>query len=193
MKIKYYEKINRLGNLTSYAEYNNIEFRKQKLGYYINIKLNKHLHVYFYETENKCSILKGNVIHHVDHNKENNDIINLKLMTKSEHISLHKIGNKNMAGKKLNEEVKKQLSDSAKLRIGELHPRYGKKNSIEHNEKNSKTQINNGKNKGNNNPMASRSVYSIWLEKFGKEIADEKQQQQIEKCRLSKLNKKVGG
>jgi len=34
-------------------------------------------------------ILKGHVIHHIDHNPANNDISNLKLMTRLEHDKYH--------------------------------------------------------------------------------------------------------
>lgn len=51
---------------------------------------------------------KGEVVHHLDENKLNNDPINLQLMTKSEHRRLH------MLGKKRTEEQKKKLSIAKK-------------------------------------------------------------------------------
>jgi uncharacterized protein with von Willebrand factor type A (vWA) domain len=38
-------------------------------------------------------------------------------------------------------------------------------------------------NKGKNNGMYSKSVYDVWLQKYGKKEADKRQQQMIEKCR----------
>lgn len=43
--------------------------------------------------------------------------------------------------------------------------------------------------KGKNNPMYKRSVYSIWLTKFGKEIADEKYKQWKDNISISSKNK----
>lgn len=34
-------------------------------------------------------LVKGEIVHHIDHNKKNNDPSNLELMTQSEHISRH--------------------------------------------------------------------------------------------------------
>lgn len=50
---------------------------------------NQPLHKVIYEEYYHCTILKGNQIHHLDGNKSNNKIDNLKLMTKSEHTILH--------------------------------------------------------------------------------------------------------
>jgi hypothetical protein len=35
---------------------------------------------------------------------------------------------------------------------------------------------------GKNNPMYGRSIYDVWLEKFGKEIADQKYKSWREHC-----------
>lgn len=43
---------------------------------------------------------------------------------------------------------------------------------------------------GKNNPMYGKSVYSIWLEKYGKEEADKRQEAFREKCRNRIINKK---
>jgi len=48
------------------------------------------------------------------------------------------------------------------------HPTEETKNKIRN------TIINNKISAGKNNPMYGRSLYSVWVEKYGKEIADEK-------------------
>lgn len=52
--------------------------------------------------------------------------------------------------------------------IGEKNPMFGKKHTDEF------KKIKSNKNKGINNPMYNRSVYDVWVNKFGKKIADEK-------------------
>ena len=83
----------------------------------------------------------GNVIHHVDGNYGNNDIYNLKKMTLSNHVKLHRakqIGNKApMYGKKFTIEHKEKLS---KAKIGNKNSMYGKKHSKETKRKMSESQ-----------------------------------------------------
>lgn len=71
--------------------YNNIIFSVRG-EYYSNNKEGL-LHRYIWEHHNGCKIPEGYVIHHKDHNKENNDISNLILMSLSEHTSYHTKGN----------------------------------------------------------------------------------------------------
>lgn len=47
----------------------------------------------FYNPDNLC--IKGDVIHHVDGNSLNDDILNLTKLSKKEHMSLHQSGVKN--------------------------------------------------------------------------------------------------
>ena len=54
------------------------------------------------------------------YNRPSSELI---FLTKSEHSSLHKKGNKNMLGKKHSEETKKKMREAKK---GENHPNYGK-------------------------------------------------------------------
>lgn len=64
-----------------------------KRGYYeiyIPLKGWKKFHHYVWEKENKKTLPKGYVIHHIDENKLNNDISNLQLMSVSEHNSHHR-------------------------------------------------------------------------------------------------------
>tara|TARA_R110000782_G_C14819221_1_gene413844 strand:+ start:3415 stop:4074 length:660 start_codon:yes stop_codon:yes gene_type:complete len=55
-------------------------------------------------------LYQNEVVHHIDENKKNNDISNLRLMTNSEHITLH---NK---GRVLTQETKEKISKANKLR-----------------------------------------------------------------------------
>lgn len=74
------------------------------------------------------------VIHHIDKNPFNNKLDNLVYMTRSEHISLHKKGNKNTLGKHFNhtEETKKKMRKAAKgKRLGEANPFYNKHHTEE--------------------------------------------------------------
>lgn len=76
-----------------FETYKDIRFvRDNKTGYYLsNTRRNGkrvRLHRFVYETE-KGKIPKGYHIHHIDHDKNNNTIENLTLMTQHEHLSLH--------------------------------------------------------------------------------------------------------
>lgn len=54
----------------------------------------KRLHRLFYEHYHKCTLLPHAIIHHLNKNKLDNSIDNLKLMGVSEHLSLHNKGQK---------------------------------------------------------------------------------------------------
>jgi len=73
--------------------FNGYKFIKdKKTGYYLsgNIDGKRYrLHRYVWEYYNGI-IPKGYDIHHKDHNKDNNNIDNLELLTKKEHIEIHK-------------------------------------------------------------------------------------------------------
>lgn len=74
---------------TNLAYCNGYKFRKdKKTGYWLCTTLGKRLHRYVYE-QYYGEIPKGYQVHHIDENKDNNDISNLKLMTISEHMKLH--------------------------------------------------------------------------------------------------------
>lgn len=62
--------------------------RDEQTGYYLNSTIRKRLHRYVWEFH-KGEIPNGYHIHHVDHDKTNNDIENLKAISASEHTSLH--------------------------------------------------------------------------------------------------------
>jgi len=64
-------------------------FYRTKVGYYLSNSIPpKRLHIYVWEKANG-KIPKGYCIHHIDRNKENNDITNFALMTIREHQSYH--------------------------------------------------------------------------------------------------------
>lgn len=75
-----------------YAIVDNLKFKKDtKSGYYLSTYINGkryRLHRYLYE-KYKGDIPKGCEVHHIDHNKDNNDLNNLILLTKKEHKILH--------------------------------------------------------------------------------------------------------
>lgn len=77
----------------NYALVNGMKFLKENSGYYISTKIYKNnrrirLHRYIWEQYNG-EIPKDYEIHHIDHNKDNNDISNLEMLTKEEHKKRH--------------------------------------------------------------------------------------------------------
>ena len=103
--------------------------RLHERGYYViscrNKNRGKALHRLIFEDHYKLTILEGNVIHHIDNNKTNNEISNLKLMSLSEHSKLHNAGtNHHKYGFKYSKETIQKMT-------GEKHPFYGKKHSEE--------------------------------------------------------------
>lgn len=66
--------------------------RDKKTGYYLSTKpigaKRKRLHVYVWEREHG-TIPKGYHVHHIDHNKANNEPDNLALLTASQHRQIH--------------------------------------------------------------------------------------------------------
>ena len=70
-----------------YIELDGMKFYKCANGYYSNGK-GERLHRYVWEKHNGA-IEKGYHVHHIDKNKDNNDIRNLMLMHGSEHMSKH--------------------------------------------------------------------------------------------------------
>nr|DAU37944.1 MAG TPA: homing endonuclease [Caudoviricetes sp.] len=69
--------------------YNGVKFtRDEKTGYYLNSTLRIRMHRFVWLCE-KGDIPKGYDIHHIDHDKSNNDISNLALVTKKQHSKLH--------------------------------------------------------------------------------------------------------
>lgn len=78
--------------------------RDNKTGYYLGTsKPRKRLHRAVWEYYHG-EIPKGYVVHHIDHNKENNDISNLQLVTDKEHHEIHK--------REMSEELKERLREN---------------------------------------------------------------------------------
>lgn len=72
-----------------YAYFGGLSFcRDEKTGYYLNSTERKRLHRCVYEAANG-KIPDGYQVHHVDHNKGNNEPDNLVLLTAEEHSKLH--------------------------------------------------------------------------------------------------------
>lgn len=70
-------------------------------------------------------IPNGFHIHHKDGNSLNNCILNLQIISPSEHNKIHFKGNKTWVGRKHKEESKKKMSESKKKRyVGKGNPRY---------------------------------------------------------------------
>lgn len=77
--------------------------RDKKTGYFLNSTIRKRLHVYVWEYYNG-EIPKGYEVHHKDMDKNNNEIENLQLLSKSEHTKFH--------GNMLDENRRKQLREN---------------------------------------------------------------------------------
>ena len=91
------------------AFYNGYSFRRDKRkGYYLSSKKigerRKRLHVYVWETETGETLKSGWAIHHLDENKNNNDISNLAPMRNRDHAVLH--------GETLSDERRQQMRES---------------------------------------------------------------------------------
>lgn len=58
-------------------------------------------HIFIMENELGRKLVKGEVVHHIDGDKLNNDIKNLKLMSSSDHTKLHHTGSKRSEATKI--------------------------------------------------------------------------------------------
>lgn len=75
--------------INGYALFDGLKFKKDsKTGYYLNSSIRKRLHRYVWSYY-KGEIKKGHQVHHIDNNKDNNDISNLIVMTGKEHLTMH--------------------------------------------------------------------------------------------------------
>lgn len=52
----------------------------------------RHIHRVIAEQMIGRPLVKGEIVHHIDGNKHNNDPSNLQVMTQSEHMKLHLVG-----------------------------------------------------------------------------------------------------
>lgn len=93
----------------------------------------------------------GNVIHHKDGNRKNNNINNLQKMAKSDHNTFHHKGCKNYF--------------YGKDKKGIKNPMYGRNHTMDTKNRISKTRIQKQLSKGKNNPM------------YGKKLSKEKRKQ----------------
>ena len=102
---------------TNLAYCDGYKFRKdKKSGYWLCSTIHKRLHIYIYEKYNG-EIPKGMQVHHIDHNKDNNEIENLVLLTVEEHRKIHK--------KEMTEErkqwLRENLNKNARPKANEWH------------------------------------------------------------------------
>lgn len=117
---------------TNLAYCDGYKFRKdKKSGYWLCSTLHKRLHRYIYEKYNG-KIPEGMQVHHIDHNKDNNEISNLMLLTRKEHDRIH--------FEEMTEEEKerrrKNLKENAMPKAKEWHKsEEGRKWHLEHYEK----------------------------------------------------------
>ena len=114
MKVQYIEK-------TKIAYFNGYKFvRDDKTNYYLSSgKIEGHrkrLHRYIWEYYNG-EIPKGYDIHHKDHNKDNNELENLELLTSSEHKKRHA----KETTEELKERYRKNLEEKARPKAIEWH------------------------------------------------------------------------
>ena len=83
----------------------------KKTGYYLASRQyqgkRKRLHVFIWEYFNG-QIPKGYEVHHKDHNKSNNEISNLELLSESEHKNIHSV--------EMTQEQRKQRADNLELK-----------------------------------------------------------------------------
>lgn len=82
-----------------------------------------YLHRYIYEKENG-KIPKGFIIHHIDEDRQNNNIDNLECITRKRHNIIH------MTGRKHSNETKKKISTKNKGKKNGMYGRCGIRNPM---------------------------------------------------------------
>lgn len=101
------------------AKYMGVNFvRDEQTGYYLNSKLRKRLHRLVWESHNG-EIPNGKDVHHKDHDKNNNEIENLCLITRNKHASLH--GKERAKQQEWIEWATKNLKENAIPKASEWH------------------------------------------------------------------------
>lgn len=101
-----------------YAYFNGYKFTKDiKTDYYLSSTINGkryRLHRYVWEWYNG-TIPKGYDIHHKDHNKFNNEIDNLELLSKAEHLKRHS----------------EEITEEQKQKYRDILNKYGRPKAVE--------------------------------------------------------------
>ena len=78
-----------------YVKFDDLIFtRDNATGYYLNSSIGERLHRYVWQYHNG-TIPPKHEIHHIDHNKNNNDISNLQCLHRTEHRRLHALNSQN--------------------------------------------------------------------------------------------------
>jgi hypothetical protein len=110
MKVKYLEN-------NDLAVFDGKKFRRdKKTGYYLNSTIHKRLHIYVWEYYNG-PIPKGYQIHHKNHDKNQNDIENLQMVTAEEHRKIHS----REISDELREWYRNNLNEKARPKANEWH------------------------------------------------------------------------
>lgn len=113
--------------------YDNLDFHEDKNGYFVGPRKirRQRLHRYVWEKFNG-PIPNGYIVHHIDHDKSNNTIDNLSIMTQSDHATYH--------GKNITDCQRRKMSEANKgernyfygvNHKGRNNPHYGKKHTEE--------------------------------------------------------------
>lgn len=103
--------------MDKYQYFNGIKFtRDEKTGYYLNSTIRKRIHRYVWEHYNG-EIPEGYHIHHKNHDKSDNDISNLELVSAEKHVSYHA---KDMVEKHYDRMVE-NLNENARPKAIEWH------------------------------------------------------------------------
>lgn len=101
----------------NYQYYNGIRFYEEGPGgYYQNSTLHIRMHKYVWLCE-RGEIPKGMQVHHIDHNKGNNDISNLELVTAKEHARIHY----DEATEERKQAIRDNLTNNARPKASEWH------------------------------------------------------------------------
>lgn len=99
-----------------FIEYDGLIFtRDEKTGYYLNSTNRVRLHRYVWEKE-IGKIPKGYEIHHINRNKADNRIENLRLLSCSEHRKLHAVHTEEEK-----ERMRKNLAENVRPKASEWH------------------------------------------------------------------------
>lgn len=100
-----------------FLEYDGLKFtRDEKTGYYLNSTNRVRMHVYVWQKE-VGDIPKGYEIHHINRDKADNRIENLRLMKTSEHRKLHA----SIMTEEHKEKLRRNLDEKARPKASEWH------------------------------------------------------------------------